>query len=73
MLAMTNDEKMEQFITYTVENFIKKKKVFLKFKIIAITQENIEGAAHLLCNLKDRDLVQTTRLDMVIIYVTKSN
>ena len=55
MLAMTNDEKIEQFTTYTVENFIKKKKVFLKFKIIAIAQENIEGAAHLLCNLKDKE------------------
>ena len=52
---MTNDEKIEQFTTYTVENFIKKKKVFLKFKIIAIAQENIEGAAHLLCNLKDKE------------------
>ena len=55
MLAMTNDEKIEQFTTYTVEDFIKNEKVFLKFKIIAITQENIEGAAHLLCNLKDKE------------------
>ena len=55
MLAMTNDEKIEHFTTYTVEDFIKKEKFFLKFKIIAITQENIEGAAHLLCNLKDKE------------------